>query len=254
MMKQTPRKVRSLNMTPIANQSVKRLSASKQRRRIRQKAPAIPLAQMSGPANPAKADEHLVCAVGGEQMLAGQIDLKQNVGSEKQLVLPMAEQKCRDGLDVQVLPADEELRRDFVSDELLAGHLVPAAAERQQQQFFDLEVRPNARAHCYNVNVRPLAAIACQQMKQLVPLVGEANALRFLAQISKTLSRVPPTASLDNVTAYTAACFMIAFECVGSLEDEKREAMYNLIKNNVSRDIENINRCLMQLLTWMGQR
>ena len=255
LMAQTPRRVRALKATPLAKRSVQRLSACKQKRRIRKKSAAIPLSKMADPASPPKSDNGLECAVGSEEKLPGQVDLKQTIGSDQQLVLPIAEQKHSDELDAQVLQADEELMRDFVTDELLAGPLVPAAAVRQQkpqQQFFNLTVRPSASMHCYNV--RPLAAIVCQQMEKLVPLVGEASALRFLAQISTVLSRVPPTASLVSVTAYAAACFMIAFECVGSAEDEKCKQMYQFITDKISSDIKNVNRCLMQLLTWMGQR
>jgi hypothetical protein len=122
-----------------------------------------------------------------------------------------------------------------------------------QKRFFDIVAKPHVHADS-NDNVLLLATALSKHFEKFIMLVGEVQSLRILAQISALLNYIPATASLDRVTAYAAACFIVSFELVGSWEDPLHNQMKAFVSSNISKDVKNINRCIMQLLNWMGQQ
>ena len=226
----TPRKLGILKMmTPPVKQSP--LKASKPRHRIYRKSTAADLVALPS------VDKDLNELPAGPTTLLQQGDDKDLRDHVPEVALPMPQHS--EGHEAP------PLLRNFVSDELLAG-LVPKV---RQRQFFDVVVRPSAGVHALD-NVMPLSAALSMQSGKLLALIGEAQSLRILGQISAILNYIPATASLHNVPAYAAACVVIACELVSSWEDPN---MLQFLRTTMSKDSQNVNRCIMQLLSWMGQ-
>lgn len=178
------------------------------------------------------------------------VDTKHNIRNFVQPVAQADHTGDPDAHDLSIADKDKDLMRDFVSDELLAGPLAPVV---RKKHFFDIVAKPHAHTDSTD-NVLLLTIALSKHFEQFSRVAGEAQSLRILAQISAMLNYVPSAASLDNPTAYAAACFIVSFELVGSWEDPVHEKMKAFVSTNISKDVKTINRCIMQLLNWMGQQ
>ena len=155
---------------------------------------------------------------------------------------------------------NSQVMRNFVSAEMLAGNLAPAPKE---QRFFNVVVTPNTHTYFRNSALQIATAVS-QHYTTLVRLVGEIDALRYLATISTILNHIPATAALEqsqsgvqtSCRSYTAACFLIAVEFVGSGDDPRYEQTIKFVRRCISKadDGPSINFCVIQLLTWMGMQ
>jgi hypothetical protein len=138
----------------------------------------------------------------------------------------------------------------FLADDLLTVPL--ASVVKQHTRFWDMAVTQSAASCNSHSSAVALSSEVSNQFPKLLAVAGESKSLRILAQLSAILSCVPIAAPLDDVRAYTAACFLIAFELVSSLDDPKLPLMKSFVKS-ISNNSGRINGCMARLLTWMGQ-